>query len=104
MIRVPNNGPVPAAPAAAEQDVTIGACGADTFLFRAPVHVVNSSSRKASYAITVSFEAADGTRVGEGVAFVGDLQPGQAADADAIGSASGAQPIAQCRIASVTRI
>ncbi|MEV0698008.1 DUF4190 domain-containing protein [Saccharopolyspora sp. NPDC050389] len=62
-------------------DVKVTSCKVDNNPYfpsvKAQVEIVNSSSDLASYTATVTADAADGSRLGEGAVFSSKLQPGQ---------------------------
>jgi hypothetical protein len=93
---------------AAAKDVTISKCASENEIIgpQATVQVTNSSKRRASYSVEVTFESTDGaTQYGSSVAFVNNLEPGQTGSADAA-SFSGDKGISQfkCRVTKVTRL
>jgi len=88
----------------AKKDVNLTSCSRDTFTMRAGIRVVNSGDRPASYHVTVSFESADGTRLGTGSAYIRDLGPGKAAVEDAVSFGGGDSSPAKCIVTDVTRL
>jgi hypothetical protein len=93
---------------AATKDVSISKCASENEIVgpQATVQVKNSSKRRASYSVEVTFESSDGaTQYGSSVAFVNNLEPGQTGSADAA-SFSGDKGISQfkCRVTKVTRL
>jgi hypothetical protein len=89
------------------EDVTVAGCIRDqtTGWAKAKLTVKNNSSKASSYAITVSFQSADGaTQYGEGLAAVTSLAPGQTTTQEALGTSdipAGAQ--FQCKVTSAKR-
>lgn len=92
------------APKGAEADVQITACevNASTTWPSANLEIVNHSSSKANYIISIEFVDAAGTRLGEGMAATNNLAPGQKAleKAQALSDTKGK---VTCRVAKVSR-
>ncbi|MGI8311077.1 hypothetical protein [Saccharopolyspora hattusasensis] len=69
-------------------DVKVTSCKLDDNPYfpsvKAQVEIVNSSDDLASYTATVSADAADGSRLGEGAVFSSKLQPGQKTTQEAV--------------------
>lgn len=89
------------------EDVAVTSCQRDATIGfpAAKVTVTNQSTETSTYAITVSFQSADGTvQHGEGAAFVARLEPGQRTEQTAQGAAqipADAQVV--CKVTSAKR-
>jgi hypothetical protein len=90
-----------------EGDVQVVSCGVDDDLNpSASLRITNGTANAASYLVTVSFNDANGDRVGSGVVAANDLTPGQATTEDVTdyGSMYPSDEPMTCAIADVTRL
>lgn len=101
-------GPIGAslpATSAAMSDVSVTECGSSSGplgMSDVKVKVTNSTDRVQSYFVTVSVNDAAGNRLGEANGASNSVAPGQSATAELLGA--GAEGVANCVIANVTRI
>lgn len=67
-------------------DVTVDSCDVDDTIgtVTANLSILNNSSGRSNYLITVSFEDGDGVKVGDGFASANNLEPGQKARVEAV--------------------
>ncbi|WP_097954966.1 MULTISPECIES: hypothetical protein [unclassified Streptomyces] len=88
----------------AEKDVTITKCARDSLIGwpHADLRIVNRSGSPAAYIVSITFVAADGTVVSDGVATTEELAPGASVEVRAQGSGEVAAGT-KCRVAEVDR-
>ncbi|MGX1951826.1 hypothetical protein ACWIGY_16205 [Streptomyces anulatus] len=88
----------------AEKDVTVTKCTRDSLIGwpHADLKIVNRSGSPAAYIVSVSFVAADGTVVSDGVATTEEVAPGASVEVRAQGSGEVAAGT-KCRVAEVDR-
>ncbi|MFJ6809822.1 hypothetical protein ACIQRK_28025 [Streptomyces anulatus] len=88
----------------AEGDVTVTKCTRDSLIGwpHADLRIVNRSGSPAAYIVSVSFVAADGTVVSDGVATTEEVAPGESVKVRAQGSGEVAAGT-KCRVAEVDR-
>lgn len=102
----PDEEPVePVAPGPpAEGDVTVTKCTRDSLIGwpHADLSIVNRSGSPAAYIVSITFVAADGTVVSDGVATTEELAPGASVEVRAQGSGEVAAGT-KCRVAEVDR-
>jgi hypothetical protein len=100
---VATSKPTPSGPAHSE-DVAITSCAPDQAGFAAAkVTVTNHSSKASNYAITITFESADGkTQIGTGLVAVNGLAPGQQSNEDT-SSLKEATPGYTCKVSEILR-
>lgn len=93
------------ATSAAMSDVSVTECGGSDGplgMSNVAVKITNSTDRVQSYLVTVSVNDAAGNRLGEANGASNSVAPGQSANADLLGA--GAEGVANCTVASVSRI
>ncbi|WP_406149549.1 hypothetical protein [Streptomyces anulatus] len=88
----------------AEGDVTITKCARDSLISwpHADLRIMNRSGSPAAYIVSITFVAADGTVVSDGVATTEEVAPGASVEVRAQGSGEVAAGT-KCRIAEVDR-
>ncbi|WP_327334583.1 hypothetical protein [Streptomyces anulatus] len=88
----------------AEKDVTVTKCTRDSLIGwpHADLRIVNGSGSPAAYIVSITFVAADGTVVSDGVATTEELAPGASVEVRAQGSGEVAAGT-KCRVAEVDR-
>lgn len=82
-------------------DVKITSCAKGDFGPEVKVRVTNHSSKESDYIITIGFEDASGTKVGDGIATVDNVNPDQSAVTDVLATASG--DWSKCKVEEVER-
>ncbi|MGD9798261.1 MAG: hypothetical protein AB7H43_15285 [Acidimicrobiia bacterium] len=83
-------------------DVTITGCEKSSIGASVDYQIVNHSSRRSNYAISVTIESGT-TKVGEAHGFVNDVEPGQTAVDGTFGTVSGSPASITCRLVEVER-
>lgn len=88
----------------AENDVAIDTCAADDFgLVTADVTITNKSSKRSNYLIEMTIVDAGGTKIGDLIASSNNVDPGQVAKEQAVGSGPEDEAGFTCKLVSVTR-
>ena len=84
-------------------DVELVSCAVGDFgVATAKLTVINHSSKRSSYTVEITFERGT-VKVGDGSAFLTNVEPGQTAEDEAIGSVSGDAAGVTCRVVNVER-
>ena len=84
-------------------DVELTSCEiGDYGMATAKLSVINHSSKRSSYTVEITFERGT-VKVGDGSAFLSNVEPGQTAEDEAIGSISGDSAGVTCRVVNVER-
>jgi len=94
---------VPGVRGNAAADVTLGKCTTKYGIGEWPITIQNRSSKRSDYAIKANFMGPTGIRLGEGLAFVSNVEPGQIASEKITGFLSDDIRTITCVLTEVTR-
>lgn len=84
-------------------DVTITKCEKSQFGANVALEVVNDSSKRSSYVVSLTIEDQDGTKIGEGSDFINNVEPGQKAVSEPLATYTGDPASITCRLTDVDR-
>lgn len=88
-------------------DITVTSCEKDDIGMRTVKvgwEATNNSSKRSNYLVSFTIEDDAGVKVGEAHDVINDVEPGQTARSDAVGSVSGEPASVKCRTTNVDRL
>lgn len=84
-----------------QDDVELVTCADGEFLPDITVKITNHSSKRSNYSVSVNLLDSAGTKVGDGIAFANNIEPGQSAIEDLLATTNG--DFATCQLMEVQR-
>lgn len=84
-----------------QADVAVTTCSNGEYLPKVVVTITNNTSKRSNYTVNVNLTTAGGTKVGDGIVYATNIEPGQTSIEDVLATSNG--HFDHCQVVEVQR-